>query len=381
MTLLSALLLLPFTHIGEARAAELTELAPALRGDVSVRYDLDAAHADLLEGDEQVGRRVLQSHTITWAGSFSPIDGAALFVEMPHIAAERVRYPQAAAMAFDPAADQGTMLGTPTIDDPAELRGAGVGGVWLGVRGTPLSEALWSARGDRTTWLLEAGYRFRDKTNLWTYGPRGTRGAGPGAPAFRLLTTVSATKGDAEPYVRARWVRSSRINTDIVDAQGRTVATGLELRPESTFDLGVGTELEVSRYGEDGARVALDFRGTLAYHTWQDIPSGIYLPDVLDASVGQVATQSERVTAAGQFGVNWRFHEYVQLNVAGEVGVHTPYRAEHFYPVDAGTGLLWGVTSSLRFRLRDPMFDRLAPATPDTPAVRPAPLATPPVGG
>lgn len=380
MTLIPAPLLLPFTLIGVAQAAELTELAPALRGDVSVRYDLDAAHADLIEAEEDVGRRVIQAHTITWAGSFSPVDGAAVFLEMPHIAAERVRYPDAATMAFDPAADQGTMRGTSPIDDPAELRGSGVGGVWLGVRGTPLSEALWAGRGDRTTWMLEGAYRFGDKTNLWTYGPRGTRGAGPGAPAFRLLTTVSTTKGDAEPYVRARWVRSSRINTDIVNAQDNVVATGIELRPESTFDLSVGSELEVSRYGEDGARVALDFRGTLGYHTWQDIPSGIYLPDVLEASTGQVATQSERVTAAGQFGVNWRFHEYVQLNVAGEVGVHTPYRAEHFYPVSAGTGVLWGVTTALRFRLRDPMFDRLAPAAPDTPAARPAPLAVPPTG-
>jgi len=381
MTLISAMLLLPFTQFGVAHAAELTELAPALRGDVSVRYDLDAAHADLVEGDEDVGRRVMQSHTITWAGSFSPIDGGAIFLEMPHVAAERVRYPSAATMAFDPAAGQGTMLDTSTIDDPSELRGSGVGGVWLGLRGTPLSEALWSSRGDRTTWLIESAYRFADKTNLWTYGPRGTRGAGPGAPAFRLLTTVSTTKGDAEPYLRARWVRSSRINTDIVNAQDNVVATGLELRPESTFDLTVGTELEVSQYGEDGARVALDFRGTLSYRTWQDIPSGTYLPDILDASRGQVATQSERVTAAGQFGVNWRFHEYVQLNVAGEAGIHTPHRVEHFYPVSAGPGILWGVTSSLRFRLRDPMFDRLAPAVPDTPAVRPPPVASPPVGG
>ncbi|MEC7949459.1 MAG: hypothetical protein VX265_17965 [Myxococcota bacterium] len=226
--------------------------------------------------------------------------------------------------------------------------------------------------------MLEAGYRFRDQTNLWTHGPRGERGAGPGAPAFRLLTTVSTKRGDAEPYVQARWVRSSRINTDIVNAQGNTVARGLELRPESSVDLGVGTEVEVSRYGQDGARVALDFRGTLSYRTWQDIPSGIYLPDVLDASSGQVATQSERVTAAGQFGLNWRLHEYVQWNIAGEAGIHTPHRVEHFYPVNAGAGLLWGVTTSLRFRLRDPMFDRLTPAAVDAPAARPAPLAAPP---
>jgi len=380
MTLLPALLL-SITHSGTARAAELTELAPALRGDVSVRYDLDAAHADLQEGGETVGRRVQQAHTVTYKGTFSVLDGAAVFLEVPQIAAERVSYPSAAAMAFDPAADQGTAVDTPKLSRPAGIEGSGVGGVWLGLRGTPLSEELWANRGDRATWMLEAGYRLQDRTNLWTYGPRGTRGAGPGAPAFRLVSTASTTKGKAEPYVRAAWVRTGRINTDIVDERGRTLASGVELRPESRFGLGVGTEVEVRRYGSDGARVALDFRGSLTYHSWQDIPSGTYLPDVLEASVGEVATQSERVGAAGRFGVNWRFHEYVQLNLAGEAGVHTPYRAEHFYPVSAGPGLVWGATASLRFRARDPMFDGLTPSSVDTPASRPAPVASPPVGG
>ena len=380
MTLIPALLL-SFAHTGTARAAELTELAPALRGDVAVRYDFASAHADLLEQDATVGQRVLRTHTVTYAGSFSPIDGAAVFFEVPQIPSQTVSYTEAREMAFDPAADQGTSVGTSTIQNPTGVEGSGVAGVWLGVRGTPLSESLWAGRGDRTTWLLEAGYRLKDDTNLWTYGPDGSRGAGPGAPAFRLVSTTSTTKGSAEPYVRARWIRTGRINTDIVNDRGQTLATGVELRPESRFDLGVGTELEVSQGPADGARVALDFRGTLAYHSWQDIPSGIYLPDVLEASRSQVATQSERVTATGRFGINWRFHEYVQLNVAGEAGVHTPYRVEHFYPVTTGPGLVWGVTTTLRFRFRDPMFDAPSPASTETPASRPQPVASPPVGG
>ncbi len=367
------LLLLPMSQ-----AAELTELAPMFRGDVAVRYDLDGEAARLLEGGEQVGRRNITDHVVTWTGSFSFYEGVSAFFEIPHYAAQKVTYPEASQMAFDPAVDAGTMLGTPAIADPAGIRGSGVGGTWWGFRGTPLSETLWGDRGDRTTWMLEAAYRFKDKTNLWTYGPRGTRGAGPGAPAFRLGTTISTTKGEAQPYLKVQWTRTGRINTDIVDEDERVVARGVELRPASELDLGLGTELQVAEYGEQGAQVALDFRGTFSYRSWQDIPSGIYLPDVLEASKSQVATESETASVLGQFGVNWRFHEYVQLNVAGEVGTNTPRRAEHFYPVSTGMGsVLWGVTTNLRFRLRDPMFDRLTPATTDVPA---APMA-PPVGG
>ena len=39
----------------------------------------------------------------------------------------------------------------------------------------------------------------------------------------------------------------------------------------------------------------------------------------------------ERVTATGRFGISWR-HEYVQLNVAEETGVHTPYRVSISIP-------------------------------------------------
>ena len=71
MTLIPALLL-SFAHTGTARAAELTELAPALRGDVAVRYDFASAHADLLEQDATVGQRVLRTHTVTYAEASAP---------------------------------------------------------------------------------------------------------------------------------------------------------------------------------------------------------------------------------------------------------------------------------------------------------------------
>jgi hypothetical protein len=387
MPLLSLLLLLPIVE-----AAELTDLAPAMRGDIAVRYDWDAERARLQESGETVGKRVIAAHTVTWSGSFSFIDGAAAFFEIPHIAAEKVRYPEANAMIFDPTADAGTMLNTSKLADPPEIRGTGVGGMWIGLRGTPVSEQLFGKRGDRTTWMLETAVRFKDKTNLWTYGPRGTRGAGPGAPAVRLATTISTTKGDASPYVDVRWERSGRITTDLVDENENVLATGVELRPASTVGLSVGTDLLLEEYGTDGAQVAMDFRGTFAYRTWQDIPSGIYLPDILDASTGLVANESETASVMFLTGVNWRIHEYVQLNISGEVGTGTPRRAENFYPVSTGMGnVLWGLTTDLTFRLRDPMFDRLTPATntpatalPSTtppPTTTPPGAPTPPVGG
>ncbi len=358
-----ALTLLASMVLPAAQAAEVTELAPMLRGDVQLRYDIDAERGRLVEGDQTVGRRVLTDHTLNWTGSFSILQGAALFIELPQSLSQRVAFKDAHAMGFDPVDDVGTMVDTPALADADPTVGSGMGGTWLGMKGAPFSETLYQ-RGDRVSWLLEAAVRFKDKTNFWTYGPRGTRGGGPGAPAFRLRGAFSTTHRSAQPYLVATWTRAGRINTDVVDDAGRVVARDLELRPSSDVELVTGSELNVAQYG-DGARVDLDFKGRFGYRSWQDIPSGLYLPDVLDASRALTATESEYAYVSGGFGVNWRIIHYLQWNVSGDVGFTTPRTIEHFYPVSTGMGTMtWGVTTSLRFRIRDELFATVKPTLP-----------------
>ena len=359
MTLLPALFTALLTP---AQAAEVTELAPMLRGDVQVRYDLDAERGRLMEAGDPVGRRALTNHQVTWSGSFSFYSGAALFVEMPYMASERVRFDDATAMTYDPILDRGTLVGSDPLRGGQPTVGSGLGGTWVGLRGAPYHQDLFADRGDRASLLFEAAWRFQDDTNFWTYGPRGERGGGAGAPAFRLRGAFSTQHRSAEPYLAATWTVPSRIRTDVVAPNGRTVAQGLTLRPASEVELLAGAELNVHEYQEGGA-LALDFRSRFGYRSWQDIPSGLYLPSVLDASEGLAATESDYVYLSGSFGLNWRIVHYLQWNVSGEFGVTSPRRIEHFYPVSTGMGThTWGVTTALRFRVRDDLFEKVQPA-------------------
>mgnify|MGYP000273885344 CR=1 FL=1 len=346
--------------LGSAHAAEVTRFPPALRGDVEIRYDVGGEKGRLLEDGTEVGTRRLTHHHITYTGTFSPVTGVALYVGLPHLASERVRFFDAQSMAYDPRLENGTMVGTDTLADAEAERGTGMGGVWIGLKGAPMHRELYPRRSDRVSWVLDAGFRFRDKTNFWTYGPRERRGAGPGAPAFRFQGSVSSKHRWAEPYLVATLLRTGRITTDVVDADGQVVAQGLDLRPASRVDSVVGVEYTLHEYGQ-GAMVALDMHGSFGYATWQDIPSGLYLPSVLDASSQLPATMSENTRLGVGGGVNWRFIEYLQLNVTGDVGINTGGRVEHYYPVSMGMGALeWGVHTTLQFKVRDLLWEGAA---------------------
>lgn len=361
--MIAALSLLAALTSPAAQAADVTELAPMLRGDVQLAYDLDAERARLLEGDALVGRRGLTDHTVTWSASFSVYTGLALFTELPHHVSSRIRFRDAQSAGFDPVNDTGTYVGTPSLGDPDPTLGKGLGGTWLGIRGAPYHEQLFADRGDRASVLLEAAWRFQDQTNLWSYGPRGERGAGPGGAAFRLRGAFSTTHRSAQPYLVATWVRPTGIDMDVTDANDRVLASG-RFTPASEVELLAGAELTVSEY-QDGGRVNLDFRGRFGYRSWQDIPSGLYLPDVLDGTEGQTATEGEHAFLTGQVGVNWRIVHYLQWNTAGEFGFKTPRTVEHFYPVTTGLDTMhWGITTSLRFRIRDDLFENVTPASP-----------------
>ena len=351
--------------VGAAQAAEVTDLAPNLRGDFEIRYDLEAEHANLVEGDEDVGKRRILTNTVTYAARFSVYHGLGIFLELPQVASEGVKYTEAREMALDPRADEGTMVGGDVLSGLDVRRGSGVVSPWIGLSGTPMSPTLFPSRGDRTTWKIDLGYRFKDQSNFWSYGSRDVIGGGPGASALRLRTAVSSSYRKAEPYAVVDLVRTGRMNMDIVDANGVVVAKDLELRPASSATMRAGVEWLVSTYGEDGARVSVDAHGQMVYRGGQQLPSGVYLPSVLDASAGSAVTMADRTELIAGAGVNWRFMEYLQLNVGGDFGANSGGRVENVYPVDAKVGArMWQVHTTLRFRARDPMFDQMKQASP-----------------
>ncbi|MFT4977150.1 MAG: hypothetical protein ACI8S6_003055, partial [Myxococcota bacterium] len=224
-----------------AQGAELTDLPPALRGDIGLRFDTYTQHDRLVEDGEQVGRRQLSTSQLTIGGQFSFIDGAGIFFDIPRLT-ERVHYPEASVMAFDPLNDTGTMAGTTSLpDDTVGIEGKGFGGTWLGLTGAPIHETLFAERGDMVSWRIDAAYRFPDKTPTWTYSTeKQRRGAGPGASAFRVRTAASTTHRSSQPYISADFIRSGRQNLDIIDEAGITLISDAEIQPASSIELAAG---------------------------------------------------------------------------------------------------------------------------------------------
>lgn len=353
-------MLLSLLIVPAALAADITEIAPFMRGDVELRHDSDVERVRLVEAGELVGMRQASVHTLTVGLDFSFAPGAALYVDLPIYLADRVAFGAGREMTFDPNTDSGTYIDANelTIDpfDKPGPQGSGLGGIWIGLHGTPFSQEF--ARQDRATLLLEGAIRTPDKTNFWTTDEAGVRGAGPGASAMRLALAASTTIKASQPYTRLSWERVGAITTDVRDDTGALVVSAMEVDPASSATATVGTEVQVWANADSGGQVALDFNLNLGYRSWQDIPSGLYLPSVLEASRTVPVTQSDAVLLEGAAGVRYRIIDYVEIGLGGTVGTTSPYRIEHPYDVVAGMGTLaWGVHSYMRFRARDPLFD------------------------
>lgn len=344
-----------------AQGAEITEMPPALRGDLGLRYDLYNQFDRLTEGDDVVGRRQITGSALTIAGRFSVINGAGLFFDIPRYT-DRTRYPEANLMAFDPLNDTGTMVGTAPLDEAGTgLEGKGFGGTWIGLSGAPLHEQLFAARGDVVSWKIDAAYRFADKTPFWTFNTdQQRRGAGPGASAFRLRTAASTTHRSSHPYIAADLIRAGRQTLDIVDEDGITLMSNVEIQPASSADITAGSELFVWVDDDTQSQISLDFNASFGYRSFQTLPSGQYMPSVLDASRTVLATQAEQTYIDLGFGINSRIYDYAQLNVGGEIGTVSPHRVEHLYATETAPGSLsWQLHVALTFRARDPLVSNV----------------------
>lgn len=327
------MLLLLLAH---ASAATLTELPPWLRGDVGLSWRYDRLSGPLQErapgaDPVDVGERVLEEHRLEYAALFSVGPGVALRVAVPHHAQQSVRFPTASSMVYDPATGSGTSVGTDPLATDLEVRGTGLGGARFGLAATPFSEAF-TGRGNRASWRIDAGVQVGDKTSFWTAeGDR--RGAGPGAPALELSSAFSTRSGLAEPYLYAGITR--RLVQDEVQVTTPGGVTGtVAVRPASTGRVRIGAELLAARGQDDGAGAArLDLHFGVDYRSWAELPSGIFLPDVLAATEGTTVQESERLEYGGGAGLILQPHPVVRLALRGDLGWAPPWRVESPYPI------------------------------------------------
>lgn len=338
---------------GTASAAEVTEMPPGLRGDVEVDYDGTIRSYGLEQDGAEWGRQSLTRHDLRFGAEFAPTDGVAVGVAVPYTAAMRIAYTDARQMHFDPVAESGTYVEGEPLASPPDIRASGGGGVWLGVAAAPFSERY--RVGHLVSWRLDVAFRTPSSgKTLWT-AQDGARGAANGGSAWLLGAAFSTDHGVASPYLDFRLIREGRVTVDVVDEAGTTWATGLTFRPASRFDVTGGVEIVSSENAAAGHAMAFDLFTGFGYRSWADVPSGLFLPDVLEASREIVVTTGEHLVARAGLGIVLDVNPWVGLRVAGEFRYATPHRLEHVYGVrTSADSTEVGIQATFEGRVRTP---------------------------
>lgn len=353
------MLLLPLLALlTPAHAAEVTAMPAPLRGVATLEYRAQGDAARLVEGETQVGARQERLHTLALKGGFSPYRGIGLVVDLPIAIDQRLVWSQAREMDFDPIQGAGSMVGSAELDPAPVVKGGGLMGPTFSLQVAPfLAEHGGARRVDRTTWLLEAGYRLQDKSNWWKEQVDGGRGAGDGADAVHLRTAFSTLADTSRPYVEVQFDKALTVPTALRAADGSVLTQGAPVRPASTLNLRVGAELPLVE--REDLALSLDLRTRFGYRTWQDIPSGLYLADVLSASREVLVTQGEAIHAMGGIGLQVQRAGLLDVLVGGDFGAESPYRVEHPYAIrtDLPT-VVWDANLAVRVWIDDPLLGR-----------------------
>lgn len=321
----------------KAHSAEVTDLPPELGLVGRLSYGGSSLSGKLLEEGQQVARRRITRHDLALGAELAPLPWVSFSLELGLTPSLRYRYPEAREMIIEPLTGSGSYLaGEPSLETPT-VAASGISGLWLGIAANPLLAA--GPSGDaRSAWRLDAAVRTPSKKrNLWTAPSRskggGSRGVAPGGTAFRLAGAFSRKLGIAEPWMRAVWVTENKVEVDIVDEQGNAWASDLPLQPASTVDLDFGGQFLAFSAAETGTKVAVNTWLGGGYRTWEDVASGVYLPNVLDGARRIPVTAGDSLEARAGLEVDVDVNEALALKTGAVVSWFLPFRPEHVYEV------------------------------------------------
>lgn len=343
---------------GAARGAEVTDMPPPMGGSAMLAYGGSYLSGGLQEQGIRVADRRFTRHDLDVRLELSPVRGAALTLGLSTTPAMRFAFPGASPMIFDPIGGSGTYLsaadlaaadddpiGAPVGDDTTAtgttddatstgdapgFSASGLNGIWIGAAVAPFSQSY--SRYQAASWRLDLAFRTPNKANSLWVSDGTKRGTAPGGTALRLRGAWSTDLGVGEPYLVAQWHKENRF-TGPTTAPDGTPGPELELRPASTIGVTGGIELAGYDDAEGGNKVAFDLFGGCQYTTWQDVATGVYLPDTLASGRAIPVTTSEHVSAHIGAGVNVHAAEYVRARVGMTGRYATPHRQEHLYDV------------------------------------------------
>ncbi len=322
----------------------VTEVPPWLRGDVALNYGYDRLGGHLTEHvlesssdtaslDQQVGQRVVSDHVLSIDAMFSAGPGVGVTLGFPVHIREGTWFGNSQTMVYDPTSGAGTMIGTTSVDYGSTSAGGGLEGVWIGLAGTPFSEAFHN-RNNRVTWRVAGALRTANKKNFYTAGTDGKRGAGDGALGLKLENAFSTTiGGGTQPYISWKYQSDGQDTVDVTDDSGNVLASGVQLQGAKTSDIRFGAEFLAAHNDDQDTNVRVDLHATIDYASTSLVPSGLYLPSILDVTAGQPMQEAESVDLGGGIGFSFQPVQYFRIGIFGQVCYHLPQRIESFYPI------------------------------------------------
>lgn len=326
-----------------ASAAEVTEIPGPIGGSIELQYRGQLQFGGLVEGTERIAERRVQEHHLDATLEFSPFRGAALVLGLEAAPSWMWTYPEARQMLLEPVDGGGSYLfSTPDPEaEPYTVKGGGLTGFWIGAAFAPFSERLFAKQ--KVSWRVDFAVRpGNKKSNRWTVRD-GKRGAGPGTTGIRVAGAFSRRGGVAEPYVRMRLQHEGKTEIELADEQGVRNPTFV-VDPASTVELIGGTGVLASKLQKDPSY--FDVHLGAIYRSWEDVPSGMYLPNVIEASKAIPITHSESFTGVFGLGANLAFGSNVSADLGVEAAYTIPHRQEHLFDVTTSPdtiGINWHV--------------------------------------
>ena len=212
---------------------------------------------------------------MTYAAEFVPVDGFGIRLAIPTSPSRSVSFSEPYQMYFEPVTGSGTYSFGTSPGADLEISGKGGHGVYVGAMLAPFSEKFgWNTN---VSWRIDVGYRTGTKNSFWTTKD-GKRGGGPGPGAFCLSAAFSTEKGPSSPYAQIQYTGQTGKPINIVDEEGNTWASNLDVRPPSSVNVRSGVEIIAVDAIESGSRWNIDLFSHFRYNSWGDVPSGIFSP-------------------------------------------------------------------------------------------------------
>jgi hypothetical protein len=338
-----------------ASAAEVTDLPPKFRGDVHVAYGGDFEQAGISEPNPQTGLdrtfalRAITRQELGIRLEGAVWDGVAITLGLPITIQQRIAWPAAREMLFEPTTGSGSYVNGQSIEAD-ELVTGGLQGVWLGVAAAPLRASLTPRFPIDTR--IDFGVRLSGAKGT-PYG--GNRGGSLGGPAIRLAAAFSHRTGRGEPYLSIDWVHELGGKSDAIGNDATQWATDLEIKPPDRLDVTAGVELIAREVKGTASRVAVDAHVGFGYRSSAQVPSGFFLPDVLPASRSIAVTTSEYVQLGGGAALDYHINEWIGLRLGADGRWMTPHRIEHPYTAKTDPeswGVSWYLNLVGRIRLK-----------------------------